>query len=102
MDEYQVDGATMVATGARMDGPEFREACNRLMEADDTALFIDLMSISYMSSSDIGHLVKTYKMATGLGKTLRVRVSREIYNILALMQIHTRVDLEVGDDADGE
>jgi anti-anti-sigma factor len=87
--------ALSVFKDPKFDDPEFKAALEALTEAPSAALVLDMSRVKYISSPEIGLLVKTYKDAKKAGKHIKLTVSPEVFMVLQLVQMDKMMDLVV-------
>lgn len=88
------EGCLRAHRDPRFNDPEFQAACEGLMKSSSPTLMVDLSEARYVSSPEIGLLVRLHKQASQSGRTLRVRVSPSILTILRLMKIEDLLNIE--------
>lgn len=77
------DGVLWVTKDLRQDFDlSFDEACNELLEAEETGLIINLGQVTYINSTYIGMIAATYFQAQASGKTLTVKARGTVLGIL--------------------
>lgn len=88
------DGCLRAHRDPRFNDPQFQAACEGLMRSAGSVLTVDLSEVRYVSSPEIGLLVRLHKQAVQTGRTLKVRVSPSILTILRLMKIEDLLNVE--------
>lgn len=95
-DDYVVDGNVLTVHRDMLHDQDllFDEACRRLLESSEDDLIIDLSQSTYINSTYVGIIAATFFQANARKKTLRLRATRSLTEVLRLAGFEEFIPIE--------
>ena len=83
-EDYVIDGGVLHANKVMLHDQDlmFDAACNQLLECTEADLIVDLTNSTYINSTYVGILAATFFQARARNKTLRLRASTQVAQVL--------------------
>lgn len=90
MADYELDGGILKVEGRldHQDGHLLPDMCQKMMEADDLVLTVDLSKVLYINSSCIGALAATWVNIVTQKRKMELIVSDEVRRVLTITGFH--------------